>query len=79
MSTYDDESFRIVVVPAIVEHHLTFGIGYHVTPRFSAHAGLVHALKKSVNESGTDITGQPVEMKSTLSENIVAFGFTWRF
>ena len=79
MPTYYYETFRIVGFPAIVEHHLTFGLGYDFTSRFSMHAGFVHAFEKSVDESGTDITGQPVALKSTLSENSVDFGFTWRF
>ncbi|MGQ9749503.1 OmpP1/FadL family transporter [Desulfosoma sp.] len=79
MPTYYYETFRIVGFPAIVEHHVTLGVGYEFTPRFSLQAGFVHAFEKSIKETGTDMTGQPVSLKSTLSENSVDFGFTWRF
>lgn len=79
MPTYYYETFRIVGFPAIVEHHVTLGVGYEFTSRFSLQAGFVHAFEKSIEETGTDMTGQPVSLKSTLSENSVDFGFTWRF
>jgi long-chain fatty acid transport protein len=63
----------------VVEHHVTFGVGYDFSPRFSVHAGYVHAFEKTIKESGTDITGQPVNLESSLSENSLDFGFTWRF
>ncbi len=79
MPTYYYETFRIVGFPAIVEHHVTFGIGYDFSPRFSVHAGYMHAFEKTIKETGTDITGQPVKLESTLSEDSLDFGFTWRF
>ncbi|SHF76079.1 long-chain fatty acid transport protein [Desulfacinum infernum DSM 9756] len=79
MMKYYYETFRIVGFPAVVEHHVTFGVGYDFSPRFSVHAGYVHAFEKTIKESGTDITGQPVNLESSLSENSLDFGFTWRF
>ncbi|WP_170920231.1 hypothetical protein [Desulfacinum hydrothermale] len=58
---------------------MTFGLTYDITPRFSVNAGFVHAFEKTIKESGTDITGQPVELESSLSENSIDFGFTWLF
>ncbi len=77
--TYYFETFRIIGFPAIVEHHLTFGIGYEINETWSINLGYVHAFEKSISETGTDITGQPVELESTLSENSFDFGITWRF
>lgn len=77
--TYYYETFRIIGFPAIVEQHLTFGIGYRFSERFSLHLGYMHAFEETITESGTDIAGQPVELESTLSEDSIDFGFTWRF
>lgn len=77
--TYYFETFRVIGFPAIVEHHLTFGIGYEINETWSINLGYVHAFEKSISETGTDITGQPVELESTLSENSFDFGITWRF
>ena len=40
---------------------------------------IVSILFFTLSENGTDVTGQPVKVKSTLSENAVDFGLTWRF
>lgn len=79
MPTYYYETFRIIGFPAIVEHHLTFGIGYQINKKFSVHLGYMHAFKETITESGTDIAGQPVVLESTLSEDSFDFVFTWRF
>jgi len=41
--------------------------------------GFMNAFEKTISESGLDITGNPVTLESTLSENSIDFGFTWRF
>lgn len=79
LPTYYYETFRIIGFPAIVEHHLTLGVGYDFTPSFSMHLGYVHGFETTIRQNGTDITGQPVELESTLSEDSFDFGLTWRF
>ncbi len=80
LPTYYYETFRLIGFPALVEHHLTFGIGYEFTPTFSAHLGYMHAFKESLSETGTDVTGMnSVEIESELTENAIDFGLTWRF
>lgn len=79
MPAYYYETFRIIGFPAIAEHHLSFGIGYAFTPRFEVNFGYMHAFSNSISETGTDITGRPVELKSDLSEDSLDFGLTWRF
>ncbi|UCE78592.1 MAG: outer membrane protein transport protein [Nitrospiraceae bacterium] len=76
---YYYETFRIIGFPAIVEHHLTLGIGYEFSNRFSLHAGYVHAFEETISETGTNMAGQPTTLESTLSENSLEFGLTWRF
>jgi long-chain fatty acid transport protein len=76
---YYYESFRIVGFPAIVEHHLTLGIGYEFNEAFSFNLGYMHAFKNDIKETGTAPSGQQAELKSELYENALDFGFTWRF
>lgn len=76
---YYYETFRMIGFPAVVEHHLTLGAGYHFTDRLSIHAGYVRAFEKSVSETGTDLYGMPVEIESTLSEDSIEFGLSYRF
>jgi long-chain fatty acid transport protein len=77
--TYYFETFRTLGFPAIVEHHLTMGVGYDVTERFTINVGYMHAFQNSITSTGTNLASQPVALKSTLSENGVDFGLSWRF
>jgi long-chain fatty acid transport protein len=79
LPTYYYESFRIVGFPAIVTNHLTLGVGYDVTERFTVNVGYMHAFEHTISESGTNLAGQPAGLKSKLSENGVDIGFSWRF
>ena len=76
---YYYETFRVIGFPAVVEHHITAGIGYEFSPKFALNLGLMHAFSKTLKEQGTDLTGQPVGIESTLSENSLDLGLTWRF
>jgi long-chain fatty acid transport protein len=79
MPTYYYETFRIIGFPAIVEHHLTFGVGWSFTPRFTVDAAYMHAFRNSIEESGTALNGQPASIESTLQESSIELGLTWRF
>jgi long-chain fatty acid transport protein len=76
---YYYETFRTVGFPAIVQHHVTLGVGYQFTEKFGINLGFMHAFKETFKESGTDVTGQPVKIESQLEENGIDFGLTWRF
>ena len=79
MPTYYYESFRIIGFPAIVTNHLTMGVGYDVTSRFTVNVSYMHAFEHTISESGTNLAGQSAGLKSKLSENGIDFGFSWRF
>jgi long-chain fatty acid transport protein len=79
LNRYYYETFRIIGFPAIVQHHLTFGVGYQFTESFGVNLGFMHAFKETFTEKGTDLTGQPVKIQSELEENSIDFGLTWRF
>lgn len=76
---YYYETFRSIGFPAVVEHHFTVGIGYAFSEKFELNLAYMHAFKNGLSEQGTDITGTPVAIKSTLSEDSVEVGVTWRF
>lgn len=77
--TYYFETFRIVGFPAVVEHHATVGVGYEFSKAFAVNAGYMHAFEAAITEQGTDPFGRPTTLKSTLSEDSVEVGLTWRF
>ncbi|GAB4482486.1 MAG: hypothetical protein OHK006_01010 [Thermodesulfovibrionales bacterium] len=75
---FNYEVLRVTGFPAVVEHHVTFGIGYQVTKSLSIDLGYMHAFKKSIKEEGS-FGGMPVKIESSLSEDSIDFGITWRF
>ena len=77
--TYYYEAFRTIGFPALVQHHITCGIGYHVTDKFIINLGYVHAFAQTLTETGTNLFGQPAKFKSTLYENSIDVGFSVRF
>jgi len=79
LPTYYYETFRIIGFPAIVEHHITAGLSYQFSPRFSMELGYVHAFQNTITQSGTDFLGVPVTLESKLYEDSVDLGLTWRF
>ena len=79
MPAYYYETFRIIGFPAITKSHVTFGIGYEFTNRFSAHVGYTYGFGESISENGTALNGQPVRLESNLTEMSYEFGLTWRF
>jgi len=77
--TYYYETFRAIGFPAVVEQHVTLGIGYQITPTVELNVGYMYGFENDITEYGTDPLGRPVEIKSNLSEQAFDFGFTWRF
>ncbi len=78
VNRYQFEVLRVTGFPAIVETHVTAGIGYQITKTISLDLGYVHAFKKSIKETGT-FAGQPVSIESELYEDSIDLGLTWRF
>jgi len=78
VNRYQYEVLRIAGFPAIVETHLTAGIGYQVTKTISLDLGYVHAFENDMKETGT-FAGQPVSIESKLYEDSIDLGLTWRF
>ncbi len=76
MSTFGYEYFRVVGFPAIVERHVTFGVGYDVTENFAMNLGVVKGLKNKIRETSA---GGAVKLESSLSETFLEFGLSWNF
>ena len=76
---YYYESFRVVGLPAVVEHHITAGIGYEFGESLKLDFSYVHAFENDISESGTAPDGSPAKIKSELYEDSLSFAFTWRF
>ena len=78
--TYYYETFRIIGFPAVAKQHIAFGIGYEISNKFAINAGYTHAFKETITESGTSPTSPAsTSLSSTLSEDSIEFGLTWRF
>lgn len=78
--TYYYETFRIIGFPAIAKQHITFGIGYEFSNKLALNAGYTHAFKETISETGTSPTSPaPTTLSSSLSEDSIEFGVTWRF
>ena len=76
---YYYESFRLIGFPAIVEHHLTAGIGYAFSEKFEINLAYVHAFEATMSESGSFGGMVPAKLSSSLSEDTIDLGLTWRF
>jgi len=76
------EFLRTIGFPAIVQHHITGGIGYAFSNRFEVNLGGMYAIEEDFEETDSSVTnfgGAPVTLASTLSEFSVDFGLTWRY
>lgn len=79
LPVYYFETFRTIGFPAYVAQHITAGFGYEFSKKFAVNFGYTHGFKEKNIESGTNIAGQPVTLESSLTEDSLEFGLTWRF
>lgn len=80
LPTYYYETFRMIGLPAVVEHHLTLGISYEFSKSIALHAGGVYGFENEIIEHGTGIDGTtPVTIASSLYGYSLDFGMTLRF
>ncbi len=70
------EFLRIVGFPAVVEKHLTLGIGYELGRNIAINLSYMHAFEETIEETSA---GGAVKIASTLEEDSISFGLTWRF
>lgn len=79
--TFNYEYLRTIGFPAIVETHLTCGIGYDFSERFGVNIGYTHGFAKSISETGTNFGGPGLSgtLGAKLAEDSIDVGLTWRF
>lgn len=80
--TFGYEYLRIVGFPAIVETHLTFGVGYEFSEKFAVNIGYAHGFEKKISETGMNFGGPGgpnVTLGSKLKEDSIELGLSWRF
>ena len=70
------EIFRTVGFPAIAQTHVTFGIGWDITRTFVVNLSYMHSFEETFSQSSTMDLAQ---MESTMSQDSLSFGLTWRF
>ena len=76
---YYYESFRVVGLPAVMEHHITAGIGYEIGDSLKIDLSYMHAFENDVTETGTAPDGSNAKLKSEMYQNSLSFAFSWRF
>jgi long-chain fatty acid transport protein len=76
---YFCETFRIIGTPTIIEHHISAGMGYEVSKKVMINVGYTHAFNNTVKERGTDVVGNDVTLKSSVSGDSIEFGLRWLF
>jgi long-chain fatty acid transport protein len=80
VNTGQYEYLRVIGFPALVETHLTCGIGYDFSERFGINIGYTHGFAQSISESGINFgPGFPVTLGSKLAEDSIEAGLSWRF
>lgn len=82
VNTFQYEYIRIIGFPAIVEKHLTLGVGYFFDNNFQVHIGYTYGFKKRISEKGFNFGGiknTKVILSSELKINTFEFGLSWRF
>ena len=70
------ENLRTIGFPAIVEQHLTLGIGYHLSEAVILNLSYMHAFEETIKEASA---GDAIIYESSLEEDSLSFGVSWRF
>jgi len=74
--SFNQDVMSIIGFPAIVEHHLGLGLGYQINDAFVVNIAWVHAFENTMSSSSPDgMAG----IESSLSEDTIDVGLTWRF
>jgi long-chain fatty acid transport protein len=74
--TFAYEYFRMIGFPAIVEQHITLGLGYDLSKKVGVSLGYKYALNKTMSEK--DSSGG-VTLESQLKEQALDFALLFRF
>ena len=70
------ETLRIIGFPAIVEHHITGGVGFKITDSLALNLSLMYAPQQTITETSAF---NAITLESKLSEWSTTLGLTWYF
>ncbi|MHB8173296.1 MAG: OmpP1/FadL family transporter [Nitrospirota bacterium] len=70
------EGFKVVGFPAIIEHHLTAGIGVNLSKKVSVNLGYMHGFQNSIKETSA---GGAITYESKLYEDSYELGLNIMF
>jgi long-chain fatty acid transport protein len=83
-TNFGDDMASIVGFPAVVEHHAALGFGYQIKENLVLNVSWVHAFENTMKSTTAD--GMPfglppgkASVESSLSEDTIDVGMTWRF
>jgi long-chain fatty acid transport protein len=77
--TYYYEMMRGLSIPPFMEHHITVGLGYQLTPHFSVNLGYVHEFSDKLNITGTGLLGGQTTIEHKTDINSYELGLAWKF
>ncbi len=70
------EMLRTIGFPAIVEQHMTLGLGYNLSEAVILNLSYMHAFEETFKNASA---GDAIIYESSLKEDSVSFGISWRF
>jgi len=70
------EAFRVIGFPAIVEHHVTAGVGVNLSKKVSVNLGYMHAFENTLKETSA---GGAITYESKLHEDSYELGLNIMF
>jgi long-chain fatty acid transport protein len=79
IQNYYYQSFRTIGFPAVVENHISVGVGYAFNEHFTANLAYVHGFANTITQNGSNLLGQPTSIGSKLSEDSIEVGLTWNY
>jgi len=83
VNTFFYEYLRTIGFPALVEHHITAGIGINISKKTSLNLGYMHAFGKKLQESSSTLPvgfgGGTLDLASSLREDSYEFGLNIMF
>jgi len=76
VNTVGYETLRIIGFPAVVEHHITGGVGFKITDSLALNLSLMYAPEQTIKETSAF---NAITLESKLSEWSTTLGLTWYF
>ena len=79
VNRFQYEYLRTVGFPAIVENHITAGVGINISKKVCLNLGYTHAFENTMTETTSAGGTGPITLKSSLSEDSYEFGLNIMF